>query len=323
MKADSIYVFGKFPFLIMLEDSIDENRFPIDDKGINLETNDGIYARLFLKKKINKNEEGRPYFTEDFYGEITYSDFLITYEELEEGNNALNEMFFKNESWNIDVITLYTTNLVNIFICIYKVVNKHEKDWIPFVTKSRLSPWGILVLDNQGDRIGGIDIQDYRGTGASMGSILSAEQIEELKRTALMKNLTLHPAVKFAQEANRYKKTGDFVGAIIFLAFYLEKWIFREVTSRFEKNGMSNTEILSLLKKEDGRYIDKYKAVMLITLNDDFQKTDAFKAFKKYVTIPRDEIIHKDRVEIDEDLAENAMGATMAFRNLLMKEIWR
>jgi len=102
-------------------------------------------------------------------------------------SKSLDFHFYKDEVWDYEAIFNETTKLVNRLIDIYKSVNDSTKDWIPFVTKGRLSPLKIRCFDK--DNIVFHEYNsDFRGTGILIGNELTVEQLIELKRVALMWN---------------------------------------------------------------------------------------------------------------------------------------
>lgn len=323
MKACNIYVKGKLPFLVLLEDSINEKGIPIDEKVIDLISNDGdLGVGLFFQQKINNNQNGVIIAIEDLYGEFTYSEFIMIYQYHATKNNSLEEFFFKYKNWDFEAIAIYTTELLNKFIEIYKEVTNYEKDWIPFLTHFRISPLSIHIDYDKSERIDGIEILDYRGTGTCLGSTLNNDQLNRLKQLSKMIEVKLDPAFKFIQESNRYYLTGDYISSILFLTFYLEKWIFREVKRKLLKNGKTEQEIYQSFINQKGHYIDRYDAIKLVTNNKNFKNLNEFKEFQKNVIDIRDEIVHRDRVFVGKKMASNANKATMDLRDILFKQIW-
>lgn len=66
----------------------------------------------------------------------------------------------------------------------------------------------------------------------------------------------------------------------------------------------------------------RYEAVKLVTGNKNFKNTQESKSYETNVTDLWDEIIHRDRVFMNKDVAEKAVKSTNEFREKLSKEIW-
>ncbi|RUA35224.1 MAG: hypothetical protein DSY77_02980 [Bacteroidetes bacterium] len=322
-SANIIIGKGKLPFVFLLEDSIDADGQPINSKVIELASNNGeLLVGLFLKQQVKNDHRSINIHIEDINGELAYSEFLIIFERQATRNQSLNEFFFVDEKWDFEKIATFSSDLINKFIDAYKLIHKHKKDWIPYVTKNRLSPWSIHIFNKEKEKIAGINTLDFRGTGESLANRLSDVDLKQLKELSKRSGVSVDPALKFIQEANRYKLTGDYVSCIIFLAFSIEKWIFREVRYRLEEIGKTQDEIDNDLIKEDKRYIDRYEAIKIVTGNKNFKNMESFKNFEKNVTNLRDEIAHRDRIFISKDMVELAIDSTNKFRTDILPVIW-
>jgi hypothetical protein len=325
-NADAIVVNGKVPFCLLLEDSIGESGNLDNSKVIEIvpESND-FKAGLFFKKIISPLQQGPIVATEDLFGEMTYTEFCVVFKKELTTQKDLSSIFKTNaDRFDNEHITEVVAKLINKFTSIYKAEWKNEKDWIPSITKFRMSPWSIFVLNKKGQRIDGIRVLDYRGTGIMIGNSTNPEQLDKIKRMCLRPDVKIETAARFCQEVNRFKKTGDYIPAIIFLAAYIEKFIFREIRYKLEKDGKTPEEIRAFLRKkrDPNRYIHRYDAIEKITGSRSFKETDEFKDYETYIVAPRNAIAHDDPVEMDDAFIDKTTSVSINFRNYLIKVIW-
>lgn len=320
-QTEIIMVSGKIPFCVLLEDSIGEDNHFIEEKGIRIASeDDNFVAELYLRKTMRS---GVSLASEDLFGELTFSVFSLLFKRANTRGGALASVFkVEDDKFDHAHIVAVATTLVNKFIFIYKSVWGNEKDWLPQVTKFRLSPWTITMLDAKGTKLGGIPVLDYRGTGVMIGNSVNAEQLGKIKHFCLIPDAKTETAAAFCQAANRYKKIGEYPASVIFMATYIEKLIFREIRYRLEKEGKTEGEIREFLTNGSGRYIHRYKAIKKITGNEAFKESSEFLEYEEFIVEPRNLIAHNDPLELDFEFSEKMIQAANNFNKYIVKVIW-
>lgn len=320
-EIERIFVYGKLPFIVLLEDSLGEKLNTLPEKAIEIVSPDDEFkCALFFKKNIKGAVA-----VEDIYGELTFSNFCIAFLSENSRKKSLNQYFYdKNTNFDFDLLIDVSTEIINKFITIYKSTyakNKDSKDWIPIITRNRLSPWKIVIPGYENNKTYELVI-DYRGTGIGIGLNMPQEQEIGLRKLC-MSHFDIDTASLFLQESNRYRQTGDYTSACVFLCSYVEKWVFREVKYKLQEVGKKESEIESFFKNEDGKWIYHEDAVKIITSNKNFINSSEYKNYRDNVIEKRNEIIHRNFVKITKQESEEMVNIAIKYRDYLQEIIWK
>lgn len=321
MEEKSIYeirIYGKIPCVLLLEDTLDEKFQPDFDNVIPIVTEDGdLVAGLFFKKMLNQNQGGDMILVmEDLFGEFSYSKFCLIIND-KHTKNLKSKISDKDGKLSFSLITQLTAEILNKFISIYKI--KTQKAWIPKITYKRLSPYEIFLFDKDSDTPQRTII-DYRGTGDCLGVSMTQEDLVDIKKQC-SSHLNIDRTYNYLEEAKRFLLTGDYEAFTIFLAFYVESWIYREIGYKWIKNGKSDEEINNIFDK----YIYPNDILKYFLGTDNFkllQNTIQYQNYRLKVANKRNDIAHRRKNNIDEKIADDMVKTSMDYRDYLFKIIW-
>lgn len=276
---------------------------------------DLIDAGLFFRKMQNAMRlpyQAHSLGIEDLYGELAFSMFSVVVAGPHVGK--LLGSAPSSESKLPEHLINFATSLLRKFVGIYR----HEtvKHWIALPLRSRMSPWNVIVRDER-DIALLETIVDYRGTGVGAGTTLSDTQFAEIEKLCCA-TFDYDHAYQFMETANRLKITGDYQGAILYLAIYVETWLYREIRYSLVQRGKSPQQIEDFFK--DGR---RFKSITRVI--KDFvgggthfrrlENTTEYSDYRKCVADRRNEVAHGTYLEITEIDAERAVKSAMAFRD--------
>lgn len=326
--ATKIVVHGKLPCVILLPDSINEGGEPNDEDPIGI-TLASYGAELRLRKIINLDQKqwGMTLCTEDLYGDLTYSVFQLVITSNNDLECPLNlEICDKSGELQTDLITQFSTQFINKFLDIYRHAYRNKKDWIPFVTYKRLSPWHKMTAKNcKGKSLWGFGVVDYRGTGTAIGNNLNETEITELQNHCFS-NFSVEDTSRYTQLANRYSVIGDFRTSCVMLVIAFENWVFREVRKNLTNQGWDEKKIDNALtyrepKSSKLKNISREDALKLVIGDKNFKNLAEYRGYVDLVLETRDSIVHGRKVLIDKDKYDQMVVCTTKIREVLYAKL--
>lgn len=323
-NISEVAVVGVFPFCLQLQDTIEE-KFDLR-KAIPIKSDDGEFIAYAYFKKIILPHNSIVVAGEDYFGDIMHTRFVLVFHE----SRCKPDFFAQNvqlssdgRNYNLEPIIDVAHSLFTKLVQAYVYIHNHHKDWIPVISKQRMSPWSVHILNTDHERIGGIYSQEYRGTGTSIGNGLEGKKLDDLKAICLQTDFKIEPSVRFIQESNRYRFTGDFITAVIFYATYIEKMIFREIKYRLQSEGKNEEEVDDyIMNLNRTKFIHRYAAIEKISGSRSFKDHDAFLDYEKYVVTPRNQIVHRDLSDFGQKNSNNMVQAGNRFVPFIVNVIW-
>jgi hypothetical protein len=318
----------RIPNVILIPDTIDDI-FKIQGKvNVSPENTmelirEGIASKIAFKRRVRKADSFVVMAIEDVRGEFTDSQCFIYFDETQTAK-VLNKYSIdslpvpETFSFLLKEVCLH----INQFLQHYRHVS--EKHWITNVDLSAISPIAISYY-LEGDSDQHTHKIDYRGTGVGIGCNLSAKQHGLLERLCLENDCMEYELChEYIMESNRYKIRKDFPPFVLFLAFYIDAWITREIVLKYLKEGLPQTQVDQMVLDKNGRVLYPGPLLQKKLGNKKYDQVTKTKEFREYKHIKevRDSLAHGRRVSITEDDAERFVNYAMSYRDLLLKWIW-
>lgn len=322
------FVQCRIPNVILIPDTIDDifkvhGKVSVTpDNTLDL-TIEGITSRIAFKRRVRQPDSFAVMAIEDMRGEFTDSQCFICFDAVQ-----TKKVLCKYSIDNCPVAETFPSLIkevclhINQFLQHYRHVS--EKHWIMNVDSSAISPIALSYYV-QGDSDQHTHKIDYRGTGVGIGSNLSAEQYDLLQKLCSKNDeMNYELCHEYIMESNRYKLRKDYPPFVLFLAFYIDAWITREVVYKYLKEGLTQDQVDQLVVGKNGRVLYPGQLLEKKLGNTEYTqltKTNEFQDYKKVKAV-RDSLAHGRRVNISDDDAERFVGYAMSYRDLLLKWIW-
>lgn len=320
-KTHLISIFGKLPVVILVDDGINEDGTSIPNKDFVVRNHDlGIYCSLFFRKMHNTNVfpfHHAKIQSEDINGELTFSIFNAVFG----GPNIdkiTKEIYDKEGDINFSKLIDIVCLMINKFLRIYRVHT--SKFWISEVTKNRLSPLYIQFFDqfqNQFVRFH----TDYRGTGIMLGSNIDSNVHSKIKKD-VFDNIEIDGTFNFMAEANKYKIRGDFKTSLLFLSFYVESWVYREIRYVLKRKDLNDIEIENYFQDKKGRSLSFTGTIRKFLMESDFNqmvKSVQYSNFKEKVINKRNDLAHGRYLDVKIEESEESVSAANEFRDYFLE----
>ena len=325
-NINEIYIWGKLPFPLLIEDSIDDqNELIKNNSFFNILSEDGnILAEVGLKLVINQSQSTISLAVEDPTGTFTYSTFLVKIRKAYLMNGKTFKDLIMSDSdgkLSKEHLSDISHEIISKLLEAYKY--NTQKYWIPIVSKANLSPFKIEIRDINNNIIDQVKYMDFRGTGIGIGSKISNDVLDKIKRICVLNNIKIDPASEILHEANRFMLNGNYMAAAIYISVYFEKIIIQETIRKFMHLGLTESDINLRLKKNNGKYIHRYKAIQLFTKSEKYKIDARFLNYEKYIVEPRNEIIHNERYIFTKEIVEKMISVGNESSIFFSEIIWR
>lgn len=308
-------VFGKIPFLIQIEDSL---LFPkgvpyaFNDKHIQISIADiKVAGVICLKKESSKNT--LLHMAEDLNGELSFTKFLLLIDIKDSEDLA---SLITDETGEIDhkKFAKLTARFINKFLKAYKIIS--NKYWVSENSFIKFSPYTFIIRNREYNKILYNCDSDFRGTGNF--SVINEEQ--RLKISDLCcRTFGIYQTSYYMQESNRFKQNGEYGVFTLYLAFFIESWIYRE-SEKWLKKYKNMTENEAKIRVEKYRY--PYRCIQGIwnkNILQEIKETLEFKEYKKEVSDRRNDIAHGREIIIDEEISNIMVKKAMNYRDKLLE----
>lgn len=326
-SVTELIVCGKFPVVILVPESLGKDGEPTEVAPVAITLGD-FGAELRTCKVVNSDQKrwGMTLAIEDIYGEYSYSVFQLKIVNLDPVNKPLNSEICNDDGKiHHENVAIFATKFIHKFIEAYKGVNNSNKDWIPEITPSKLSPWHKMAANNsQGEQLWAMGVYDQRGTGVGLGSNLPEDKMQ-LLQTSLKRNYVEDSATKYRQMANKYKTQKDYHSFCVFVVISFEHWVFREIRSALLSKGKSNDDIDSDFYEIDRRgkirNISREDALALVIGNKRFKNNSFYIQFIEKIVARRDSIVHGRKEHVTEGCAEEMVHIVQSLTSYLSTEI--
>ncbi len=313
-----IQLTGELPFVLLMKDSIDENNNLNDGIEIIIDNISGLF---FHKRHVREYKDQQVIIaSEDIHGYLTYSSFALIFTE-DNAKNLYDLAKDEKGEFNHQVLMTKIVEFIRKLVTAYRTVSK--KDWIGPIGKSDLNSLRLVIKDIP-NAVSIDTILGYKGTGVMIGSNLNEKDDGEICNMCSL-DFTINTAYKYLQEANRYKIHQEYESFTLFLASYIESWIYREIELKMLHDGKSVEEIDILFKDSNGGYKmlqvvmrDRWKEVYETTIKN----SKEFKDYIKLVHNRRNSIAHGRGARLTECDSEEMIKAAIVYRDFLSPLIW-
>lgn len=273
---------------------------------------------FFHKRIVNESQKGVVIASEDFLGAFTYSVFELRISEISSEYLSKDDKTIINQDKIIEI----ALEMVRKLVTSYRLVTK--KDWIPDLTRAAICPITLISYDADGSVVSGPCTIDYRGTGVMIGTVLDEDEDNKICELCIS-NFQIDTAYQYLSKANRFKHHKNYEEFCLYLCFYMESWLFREIKNKQLSVGKTDLEIEELFKNKKGTYLfpdDLIKRVLGEDVFKAVEGSDARRRFDQVVAYRRNGIAHGRGIVISEVEAEDMILAMLAYRDLLQNIIW-
>jgi len=278
----------------------------------------------FQKHVVKDNQSPLQMAIEDINGDFSFSTFRMRIISGKPIDNPLKNRVLIDGEYSLDNIFDLAVDIIKQFILSYRaacelealkydnpiIIRSYNKDWIPEISRERLSPWlDTQVFDQNGNSLFKHHSHDYRGTGVGLGTDLKDDTLQMLQ-TYCKAIITLDNRHYF-QIARRHYINHEYEAYCIMLVSVMEKQIFELCREKLRNIGNSESQIKDKMynskkTRKDGskELIGIGKALKIICDGKKLDDVPEYKQVSTKVYAIRDQIIHGDIIRVSRAQAE-------------------
>ncbi len=324
---------GKIPFCILVDDYEYSEKSPF---SIIVQTSRSV-AELRFKKHVKGSKDSLSIAGEDKSGDFTFTTFdMIIHPISVDGGDFKRAILDESGSYSIRGAIDLAVEVINKFIDSYilawdleslvlpkELSKRANKDWIPNLDKSRLSPWqGIVIYSYSDEVLFKQSHIDFRGTGWGIGTTLSEGALGFLQERSI--NTYTKTSKYYQRIANRHFSLNEYEAFCAMLATLLDKVIFERADQYLKRKGLSEEEIYLELhtqrkRRRGSRHqtISREDALAKLLGSKNFKNSREWKSLEEDLIDVRDELIHGEIEGIDIGKAKKMMSSFNDFTTYL------